>query len=70
MVFHRSLGDTKSPQISGTLLSILAVLNNGRVAEIKWYVCMSKSQRSLCLILSDICIIIIIIISLKVFHLS
>ena len=28
MVFHRSLKDSKSPQISRTLLSILAVLNN------------------------------------------
>ena len=28
MVFHWSLGDSKSPQVSRTLLSILAVLNN------------------------------------------
>ena len=28
MVFHWSLSDSKSPQISRTLLSILAVLNN------------------------------------------
>ena len=28
MVFHRSLSDSKSPQVSKTLLSILAVLNN------------------------------------------
>ena len=28
MVFHRSLSDSKSPQVSRTLLSILAVLNN------------------------------------------
>ena len=28
MIFHRSLSDSKSPQVSRTLLSILAVLNN------------------------------------------
>ena len=28
MVFHRSLSDSKSPQVSRTLFSILAVLNN------------------------------------------
>ena len=28
MVFHRSLSDSKSPQVSRTLLSILAILNN------------------------------------------
>ena len=28
MVFHRSLSDSKSPQVSRTLLGILAVLNN------------------------------------------
>ena len=28
MVFHRSLSDSKSPQVSRTLLSILAVFNN------------------------------------------
>ena len=31
MVFHWSLSDSKSPQVSGTLLSILAVLNNAVV---------------------------------------
>ena len=31
MVFHWSLRDNKSPQVSGTLLSILAVLNNAVV---------------------------------------
>ena len=31
MVFHWSLRDSKSPQVSKTLLSILAVLNNGVV---------------------------------------
>ena len=31
MVFHRSLSDSKSPQVSRTLLSILAVLNNAVV---------------------------------------
>ena len=31
MVFHRSLSDNKSPEVSGTLLSILAVFNNGVV---------------------------------------
>ena len=28
MVFHWGLGDSKSPQVSRTLLSIVAVLNN------------------------------------------
>ena len=31
MVFHGSLSDRKSPQVSSTLLSILAVLNNAVV---------------------------------------
>ena len=31
MVFHWSLSDSKSPQVSWTLLSILAVLNNAVV---------------------------------------
>ena len=31
MVFHRSLSDSKSPQVSRTLLCILAVLNNAVV---------------------------------------
>ena len=31
MVFHWSLSDSKSPQVSKTLLSILAVLNNAVV---------------------------------------
>ena len=34
MVFHWSLSDSKSPQVSRTLLSILAVLNN----EVVWMV--------------------------------
>ena len=31
MVFHRSLNDSKSPQVSRTLLSILADLKNAAV---------------------------------------
>ena len=31
MVFHRGLSDSKSPQVSRTLLSILANLNNAVV---------------------------------------
>ena len=31
MVFHWRLGDSKSPQVSRTLLSILAVFNNAVV---------------------------------------
>ena len=31
MVFHYSLSDSKSPQVSWTLLSILAVLNNATI---------------------------------------
>ena len=34
MVFHRSFSDTKPPQVSRTLLSILAVLNN----DVVWMV--------------------------------
>ena len=97
MVFHKSLSNSKSPQISRTLLRILVILNNvpnfffnslarsrtyysfhilpvlfcgqlgqqsrpfcksffflliiirsGRLAEIRWSVCMSKSHMSLC----------------------
>ncbi len=33
MLFHRNLSDSKSPQVSRTLLSILAVLNNVCEAE-------------------------------------
>ena len=34
MVFHWSLSDSKSPRVSRTLLSILAVLNNAVVSMV------------------------------------
>ena len=43
-VFHRSLRDSKSPQVSGTLLSILAVLNNALVWIVSTHPPTSKSS--------------------------
>ena len=53
MIFHRSLSDSKSPQVSRTLLSILGVFNNGVV----WVVSTRPSTSKSC----GIIIIIIII---------
>ena len=44
MAFHRKLSDGKSPQVSGTLLSILAVLNNVVVWMISNRPVISKSS--------------------------
>ena len=44
MVFHRSLGDTQSPQVSRTLLSILAYLNNVVVWIVSTCTLISKSS--------------------------
>ena len=44
MVFHRSLGDSKSPQVSKTLLSILPVLNNAVVWMVSSCPLTSKSS--------------------------
>ena len=46
MVFHRSLSDSKSPQVSRTLLSILAVLNNVVVCMVSTRLPTSKSFSS------------------------
>ena len=46
MVFHWSLSDSKSPQVSGTLLSILAVLNNAVVWMVSTRPPTSKSSSS------------------------
>ena len=46
MVFHRSLSDSKSPQVSRTLLSILAVLNNAVVWMVSTRPPTSKSSSS------------------------
>ena len=46
MVFHRSLSDSKSTQVSGTLLSILAVLNNAVVWMVSTGPSTSKSPRT------------------------
>ena len=43
MVFHWSLGDNKCPQVSRTLLSILAVLNNAVVWMVSTHPLISKS---------------------------
>ena len=45
MVFHWSLSDSKSPQVSRTLLSILAVLNNVVVWMVSTRAPTSKSSR-------------------------
>ena len=45
MVFHWSLSDSKSPQVSRTLLSILAVLNNVVVRMVSTRPPTSKSSR-------------------------
>ena len=45
MVFHRSLSDSKSPQVSRTLLSILAVFNNAAVWMVSTRPPTSKSSR-------------------------
>ena len=47
MVFHWSLSDSKSPQVSRTLLSILAVLNNAVVWMVSTRPPTSKSSSSL-----------------------
>ena len=44
MVFHWSLSDSKSPQVSRTLLSILAVFNNGVVWMVSTCPLTSKSS--------------------------
>ena len=45
MVFHGSLSDSKSPQVSRTLLSILAVLSNAVIWIVSTYSSTSKSSR-------------------------
>ena len=44
MVFHWSLSDSKSPQVSRTLLSILAVLNNAVFLMVSTHPLISKSS--------------------------
>ena len=44
MVFHWSLNDSKSPQVSRTLLNILAVLNNAVVWMVSTRPLISKSS--------------------------
>ena len=44
MAFHGSLSDIKSPQVSRTLLSILAVLNNVEVSIVSTRLPTSKSS--------------------------
>ena len=44
MIFHESLSDSKSPQVSRTLLSILAVLNNAVVWMVFTWPPTSKSS--------------------------
>ena len=46
MVFHWSLSDSKSPQVSRTLLSILAVFSNAVVWMVPTHSPTSKSSRS------------------------
>ena len=83
MVFHWSLSDSKSPQVSRTLLSILADLNYAVVWMVFIRPVLSKSScsctnllvtvpRALIIIIIIIIIIIVIIIiySLRVFTIS
>ena len=54
MVFHRSLSDSKSPQVSRTRLSILAVLNNapitiGTIVTFMFHSFFNSLARSRCL---------------------
>ena len=46
MVFHMSLSDNKSTQVSRTLLSILAVFNNAVIVMVSTHLPTSKSSRS------------------------
>ena len=70
-----SAGKAKST-ILQILFFVLLIIRSGFLAEIRWSVCMSKSDRSLCVSFSRTCaefiiiIIIIIIYSLRVFHIS
>ena len=56
MVFHRSLSDSNSPYVSRTAKStvlqilyfLLIIIRFGLLAKIRRFVCMSKSQKSLC----------------------
>ena len=45
MVFHRSLSDSKSPQVSRTRLSILAILNDAVIRMVSTRLPTSKSSR-------------------------
>ena len=45
MVFHWSLSDSKSPQVSRTLLSILAILSNAVIRIVSTHLPTSKSSR-------------------------
>ena len=67
IVFHWSLSDRKSPQISRTLLSILAALNNSEVWMISIRPLTSKSSSPFNNLLI---VIIIIVITFSVFHIS
>ena len=62
MIFHWRLSDSKSPQVSRTLLSILAVLNNAVVWMVSTRPPTSKSSRPFNNPLVTVPIIIIIII--------
>ena len=63
MVYHWSWSDSKSPQISGILLSILAVFNNAVVWTVFTRPLISKSSSPLIIII----IIIIILLSFESF---
>ena len=69
MVFHWSLSDSKSPQVSRTRLSILAVLSNAVVWIVSTRPPTSKSSSPFNNPLVII-IIIIIIYSFRVSHIS
>ena len=57
MVFHWSLSDSKSPQVSRTLLSILAVFNNAVVGMVSTRSPTSKSSSIIIIIVVVVVII-------------
>ena len=68
MVFHWNLSDSKSPQVSWTLLSILAVLNNAVVWMVSTRPPTSKSSSPFSNSLVIIIIIIIVVVVLLVWE--
>ena len=47
--------DSKDGNFASSLYFLLTNISSGHLVEIRWSVCMSKSDRSLCDILQDLC---------------